>query len=111
MCRETRRAEGQAAETSRAARAVTTTVVTEDARRVEAAEDQLLRVGGLASGGIPRRPHVRKLIDELAAEAAVAYLAGASLATMGKQFGVSPDTIQKELLRAGDAIRPRQDRE
>ena len=54
---------------------------------------------------IPRRPHVRKLTDTQLREAAELYQAGTSLAKLGTRYHVDPQTVSKELKRAGVTVR------
>ncbi len=61
----------------------------------------------LAEAGVSRRPNVRKLTDDHAAEAARLYATGLSLANVAEHFDVGADTIRRELTAAGIALRPR----
>jgi len=60
--------------------------------------------------GILRRVNRRKLTDKNVTKAAGCYEAGQSLEIVGKLFGVSAETMRKELRRAGVALRPRRGR-
>ena len=57
--------------------------------------------------GVLRRSNLRKLTDENVAKASLRYEAGQSLVVVGKAFGVSAETVRKELRRAGLTIRAR----
>ncbi|MBI4882922.1 MAG: helix-turn-helix domain-containing protein [Actinobacteria bacterium] len=61
----------------------------------------------LKRAGIARRPHVRKLTDELVQEARQLYATGLSLKNVAAHFNVNETTIRNELTRAGIRVRPR----
>jgi len=61
----------------------------------------------LKRAGIARRPHVRKLTDQLVQKAADLYATGLSLKNVAKQFNVNETTIRNEFTRAGNEVRPR----
>jgi Helix-turn-helix domain len=51
----------------------------------------------LENAGVPRRVFRRKMTDARVREAARLHAEGASLAELGRKFGVDPATIKKEL--------------
>ena len=55
---------------------------------------------------IPRRRNTRKMTDRQVNEAAELYRAGSSLAKLGALFDVDPQTVNRELKRAGITLRP-----
>jgi hypothetical protein len=57
--------------------------------------------------GVPRRRIVRKLTDDLVADAAVMYRDGQSLVTVADAFNVDTRTLAREFRKAGLPIRPR----
>lgn len=61
----------------------------------------------LKRAGISRRPSVRKLTDQLVAEAGCLYATGLSLKNVAAQFDVNETTIRNEFTRAGFEVRPR----
>lgn len=61
----------------------------------------------LKRAGIARRPHVRKLTDQLVQEASRPYASGLSLKNVAKHFDVNENTIRDEFTRAGIQVRPR----
>ena len=78
--------------------------------------EHMIAVGTVALGanvhhldhaGVTRRRVVREMTDESVALAAARYEQGASLAVVGKEFGVHQRTLARELPRAGTGIRQR----
>jgi hypothetical protein len=62
----------------------------------------------LQNQGVPRRRILRKMTDDLAADAAVMYLDGHSLAsTVAEAFNVDTRTLGREFRKAGVPIRAR----
>jgi hypothetical protein len=61
----------------------------------------------LESRGVPRRVNLRKLTADDVTDASHRYRAGDSLATIGDVCGVDAETVRRELVRAGVAIRRR----
>lgn len=55
---------------------------------------------------VPRRVSKRKMTDAMVREAAKHYNAGRSLATLGQRYSVDPQTVSRELKKAGIQIRP-----
>ncbi len=56
---------------------------------------------------VQRRVAVREWDDDALSRAARSYADGSSLAHIGDQFGIDPQTVANRLRRAGVAIRPR----
>lgn len=54
-------------------------------------------LGHLERMGVPRRAQKRKLTDAQVKEAKRLYRLGLSYAELGRKFGVSGDTVKKEL--------------
>jgi hypothetical protein len=61
----------------------------------------------LRRNGIPAKPPVKKMNNDMVTEAAVLYRSGQSLATLGAKFHVEPKAVARELRYAGVTLRPR----
>jgi AraC-like DNA-binding protein len=61
----------------------------------------------LKRAGISRRPHVRKLTDQLVQRAGQLYATGLSLKNVAAHFNVNETTVRNEFTRAGIQVRPR----
>lgn len=61
----------------------------------------------LDESGISRRKVVRRMNDDLVAQAKTRYESGVSLARVAREFSVSPGTLRREFMKIEIAIRAR----